>query len=654
MGSGSPGGDVLAPTAGLLERAAELEELESLIAGAAIGAGRLLLLEGPPGIGKTALLAEAHERARAAGFGVFTASGSELERDFTLGVARQLFEEPARGLSAASRRRVLSGAAALSAELVGAGGPAPPTSGHGSDLFPLVHGLYWLCANLSASRPLLLALDDAHWADAASLKFVHYLARRIDGLPILLLLTLRSTYPEAQLPMADALRADPAATRMELRALSPSAAHRLVAEIFETAPDRSFVRACHEVSGGNPLLLTELARSLAGDGVMPVEAAVAAVLEVRSDAISRHVLVRLARLGPDARLLAQAIAVMGPGVESHQAASVAGISDEAAIEVIDTLGEARVLAADRPLRFLHALLRSAVYDDMPAGRRAALHKRAARALAQEREVSAAVAGHLLHAEPRGDAWVVEALREAARSAVDRGTPEVAATYLRRAMREPPSAAASVLVELGRAAARAGAPDAGELLRRAYEGAASDEVRVTAAVELGMDLANGGQLEEAAAVVRRALASLDPQRKELVRPLEMMVLVMAECSVFARQLGADLIARAEEVVVSRGAESPRGVLAVIAFERALVSGTAASAAAAAEQALADGSLFIEQPVDSATRTSPRPRSRCPGDCARRVYLGEAIEQCRRRGSVRGIAFASAMRALVRHQSANARG
>ncbi len=207
---------------------------------------------------------------------------------------------------------------------MGAGGPAPPTSGHGSDLFPLVHGLYWLCANLSASRPLLLAMDDAHWADAASLKFVHYLARRIDGLPILLLLTLRSTYPEAQLPMADALRADPAATRIELRALSPSAAHRLVAEIFETAPDRSFVRACHEVSGGNPLLLTELARSLAGDGVMPVEAAVAAVLEVRSDAISRHVLVRLARLGPDARLLAQAIAVMGPGVESHQAASVAG------------------------------------------------------------------------------------------------------------------------------------------------------------------------------------------------------------------------------------------------------------------------------------------------------------------------------------------
>ncbi len=89
--------------------------------------------------------------------------------------------------------------------------------------------------------------------------------------------------------------------------------------------------------------------------------------------------------------------------------------------------------------------------------------------------------------------------------------------------------------------------------------------------------------------------------------------------------------------------------MIAFERALVSGTAASAAAAAEQALADGSLFIEQPVDSAHAYFATAALAMSGRLrAAESYLGEAIEQCRRRGSVRGIAFASAMRALVRHQ------
>ena len=638
-----------AGTVELLEREAELVEFERLIAAAAAGAGSILILEGPPGIGKTELLARAVERGSDAGVGVLEASGSELERGFAFGIARQLFEQPIHDLDASKRQEVLSGAAALSAHLVGAEAPSSDRSAEPSDLFSLLHGLYWLCANLSASTPLLIAIDDAHWADTASLKFVHYLARRLEGLPILLVLALRSTHPEAPVPEVEAVRTEPLVETLELRALSQPATDRLVEEIFDQAPDRMFARACHDVSGGNPFLLTELARSLVADGVTPGAPAAAEVLDVRSGTISRHVLVRLSRLGDEAQALARAIAVMGPAVEAHQAGAVAGISEEEAIEAIDTLAAARVLAPQRPLRFRHALLRNAVYDDLGAGRRAALHKCAARVLADADQPSEAVAGHLLQSEPMGEEWVVEVLRDAGRSALARGSPEVAATYLRRALSEGPGEPAAILVELGAAAGRAGEPEARELQRRALEEADTDEVRVRAVVELGMDLANSGHLEESSTVVRRTLAELDPARKELIRPLEMMALLMAECSVFARRVGSDLIARADDVVDRHGVHSPRGVLSAIAFERAVVSGTAATASEAAELALADGTLFVEQPVDAAGAYYATAALAMAGrmrDAER--YLGDAIAHSRSRGSVRGIAFASAMRAIVRHQ------
>ena len=379
MGTGSPGGRLISPSAGgepasstpgafdLLEREAELGELERLIAGAKGGAGSILLLEGPPGIGKTELLARAVELGSNAGLEVLQASGSELEQDFAFGIARQLFEQPIQELDAKTREQVLDGAAALSAHLVGAHSGLPARTGAPSDLFSLLHGLYWLCANLSASRPLLIAIDDAHWADTASLKFVHYLARRLEGLPILVVLALRSTHPEAPVPLVEAVRAESPVAALELRALSQPATHRLVEESFDQAPDRVFVRACHDVSGGNPFLLTELARSLAADGVAPGAPAAADVLDVRSGTISRHVLVRLSRLGDEAQALARAIAVIGPTAETHRAAAVAGISEEAAIEAVDALDAARVLAPQRPLRFGHALLRNAVYDDLTRG-----------------------------------------------------------------------------------------------------------------------------------------------------------------------------------------------------------------------------------------------------------------------------------------------
>ncbi len=148
--------------------------------------GSFLVLEGRAGMGKSALLAEIRQRAEAAGLTICSALGSELERDFAFGVVRQLSEPTIASLSKDQRARVLEGAAALAEPLLDMGGAQAA-----SDQFAALHGLYWLAANLSAPTPLLLVVDDAHWADLASLRWLAYLLNRLEGLPILVAIATR-------------------------------------------------------------------------------------------------------------------------------------------------------------------------------------------------------------------------------------------------------------------------------------------------------------------------------------------------------------------------------------------------------------------------------------------------------------------------------
>src|SRR6185369_12389932 len=118
-------------------------------------------------------------------YDVLSARGSELEADFAFGVVRQLFERRLTNSKADERASLLVGPAAAMKPLIS--GDFPEDSARDSH-FAVLHGLYWLAANLSAARPLLLAIDDAHWADESSLRWLPYLARRLDGLNLVLLL----------------------------------------------------------------------------------------------------------------------------------------------------------------------------------------------------------------------------------------------------------------------------------------------------------------------------------------------------------------------------------------------------------------------------------------------------------------------------------
>ena len=180
----------------LLERDAVLALIDQRVSDAIAGDGSLLVLEGPAGIGKTRLVMAAGRRGRELGLQVLSARGFELERDFAYGVVRQLFEAPVVAASAPERAELLAGAAGRAAALFGVAGP----HGDAADAlldpsFAILHGLYWLCANLARRSALLLCVDDLHWADHASLRFLHYLGRRLQELPIALVAAARPAAP---------------------------------------------------------------------------------------------------------------------------------------------------------------------------------------------------------------------------------------------------------------------------------------------------------------------------------------------------------------------------------------------------------------------------------------------------------------------------
>jgi hypothetical protein len=242
----------------LLERAAELDVIAAAIDATRAGTGSALLIEGAAGIGKTQLLAYACEHAAAAGMTVLTARAAEYEDGYAWGVVRQVFEPELRSASPGDDPVALAAQALIH--------PAAPRD---EDSFAVLHGLYWVTADIAHRAPLLLAVDDLHWADPPSQRFVAHLARRLEGLPVLLAVTIRE--PRAGTAHAKALisglAAEPAAVTVRPTALSADGCAQLVAGALGTAPSPAFRDACHELTGGNPLLMRGLLTTLAAEGV---------------------------------------------------------------------------------------------------------------------------------------------------------------------------------------------------------------------------------------------------------------------------------------------------------------------------------------------------------------------------------------------------
>ena len=482
----------------LLERDGDLAMLAA--AGAAAGAGRgaFVLVEGPAGIGKTSLLGAVCAQLSSSGLRVLAARGLALERDFPYGIARQLIEPVRAAAGPGEWDALLDGAAGLAARVFGAAevGAVEDDIPHAT-----THGLYWLVANLAARRPLMIVVDDLHWADAPSLRWLSHLAARIDGLPVALLAAVRNGPDEPV--MLDELRACPACARLRLGPLGLAATTVLLRERLGQRADAELCQACHASTGGNPFLLESLAGALRAHGAVRVE-------HLGPQPVAQAVLRRVGQLGEGAGQLTRALAILGGPAPLRHAAALSGLDLARAARLADQLRAADVLAAGATLEFAHPIVRTAIYEAIPPGERALAHAEAALLLDREGADAERVALHLLRGEPSGNGHVTAVLRAAATAASGRGAPGTAAGYLRRALEEPPDPATrpAVLLELGLALASDRSPAAVEVLRQAVELAGAGD-RAAAALMAARVLGIWGYHDGVIAICRDALAGRGP-------------------------------------------------------------------------------------------------------------------------------------------------
>jgi len=242
--------------------------------------------------------------------------------------------------------------------------------------------------------------------------------------------------------------------------------------------------ACHEVTGGNPFLLCEVIEELRREHRSAGDIGPGVVRGLAPERVAASLLLRVRRLDPAAPGLARAIAVLGQETSLARAAELAGLEPAHARAVAVALADAAILERGEPLRFVHPIVRAAIYQDASEHERAKLHRRAARALSVQGAAPEAIAIHLLATPPSGDRSVVAILRESARAARARGATAAAVRHLQRAVMEPPSDAdrAPLLLDLGIAERDLGLEVAGDHLRRAAELADDDALHARALVE----------------------------------------------------------------------------------------------------------------------------------------------------------------------------
>lgn len=503
-------------TARLYEREAEFARLTRTLTQARDGSGEVCLMQGPAGIGKSELLAWANGEASRQGFTVLFGRGGEIERDIVWGLVHQLFV-PVLRLPKEERSSLFDGAAGLAASLLGLTdiGIEPPAPSAMTDpRSSLLHGLYWLISNLSDRGPLVVAVDDAHWGDAASLDFVAYLARRVTDLPVALVVAGRSGEEIGENDGVRTVLLEAGSGPIEPHPLTADAAQELATEIFIRPCERSFSDACVEATGGNPYYLGELLRSLAEEGIQPVAGEADRIGDLVPSTIARAVLLRLTRLSEDARSLTKALAVLDAEAPLKLVAEVAELEVDVAARCADILVDAHILHVDKVVSFVHPIVREAIAGELRGGETSILHARAARAIHAQRGSSERIAVHLLATEPIEEPWAIASLRAAAADATTTGAPSRALQYLQKAAAssgaEPE---AELLLELGRAQIATGDTSSAETLAAARRRADDQDQQVRIALELAQSVGMSGNYREEAVALREMVgpeAASDPE------------------------------------------------------------------------------------------------------------------------------------------------
>ncbi|MCX5425077.1 AAA family ATPase [Streptomyces sp. NBC_00078] len=449
-----------AASASLWEREEEIaaveQAVETLCADRS-SSGSLLVIRGEAGIGKTALLAETRRIAERHGCTVWSARGGETLRSVPFNVVRQLLQPALVSLLPEEGREYLGDWYDIAGPALGLTDPGERQADPQGVCDGLVAGVRRLARR---DWPLVLLIDDAHWADGETLRWLAAFAERLDDLSVLVVVARRpgeiSGESARHLEAIAAAAGGPDAT---LSALTPDATAGLTRATLGAHADAPFCREVWAVTGGNPYETVELLAKVQDSELEPTESAAAELRALNRSARGGGLVARLEELGISATRFAWAAAILGTGISIGLVAKLATMGHDDAVRCAELLKDARIVtepdpasaqAADGELEFVHPLIASAVYNSIPDALRTAMHGIAAQVVSDSGLGAAMASRHLLQVHPDDDEEVVEQLREAAREHLAVGAPDAARRCLERALREPPNpdVHARVLYELG--------------------------------------------------------------------------------------------------------------------------------------------------------------------------------------------------------------
>jgi DNA-binding CsgD family transcriptional regulator len=508
----------------LVGRDAELALFERIVERAAGGSPGFAVVWGEPGIGKTSLLAELGRRANAKEFLVLEGRAAEFERGLPFGAIVDAFDDYLASVDTPSLERLAGdGLGELTRVFPSLRPLAPdapePTSA--AERFRIHHAIRELIERLAARRPVLLTVDDVHWADSATLELTAYLMRRIPRGRALVAVAMRTGQAPPQLDAA----VDAAAREGSIEQVRPGPLAAADAEPLLEGVDPARRVLVYEESGGNPFYLQQLARSGAGDTRGDLRSA-----DV-PPAVALAIAGELESLSPWPRALAEAGAVAGDPFDVDLAADVAQLSEEEAMAALDELvsrGVAAPTEVPREFRFRHPLVRHAIYAAIPPGSRLGAHRRASTALAGRGAPPGARAHHIEAAAEPSDLEAISVLTEAAES-VETSDPTSAAQWFGSALRLMPERPGNpdrvrLMIARGVALGAAGKPvDAVEVFAGALDELPPDAIEQRVALTVACSTLENwsGRYEAARERILRALEVAPPDSAERAR-LQMLL------------------------------------------------------------------------------------------------------------------------------------
>ncbi|OPC83577.1 hypothetical protein B4N89_23895 [Embleya scabrispora] len=483
------------------------------------GSGRVAVVQGVAGMGKSAVLEWAEATARTEGFETLAVTGYDLEKVRVYGLVKRLFVKIHR-LDDAGRRQRLGEWYGVLAPILGTqprqpeAPPDPENVRAGLDAVMRSH----LPAH---GGPLLLVVNDVHWADSSSLDWLARFALQVVELPILLVISYRPD--EIEEPLRPALRALNKVAATEFGKLAPLTVDGVASVIRRRFADRhvddEFVRHCHRYVNGLPQTLRELLRYVEETGIPPTAAGIARYGTEMADhaAYAYHkdqFEERFNRLAPAARRVAMAAAILTPHMNVERIATLTGLSPQTVMTAAADLYGQEILTAVDDERsawgFTHSLVQRAVYSHCFAlSERCAMHLRAAHMLREDGFSAQSAATHLLKVFGTIDEWAAETAVSAARECLASGVPEAGVRYLEHALAQlaPKEMHAKIHYNIGRAYFVNNPPASLEPLRRALAACPPGaELRTNIVCELGRSLAFNGQL-------RKSIELLDEEIKK---------------------------------------------------------------------------------------------------------------------------------------------